>query len=136
MRPDLQVKATLLADRAAVVAVVQLAFGTAGRDGQEEVEIVQAVWTLDAAAEGLDLVATVDEAVVGHVLGSWGTLGGRPVIGVAPLAISPDYQRTGIATALMREMIRRADSSGLPVIVLLGDPAYYQWKCQVEMAPL
>jgi GNAT superfamily N-acetyltransferase len=52
-----------------------------------------------------------------------GQLGGQPVIGVGPLAVSPAHQDQGIGTALMKEIVGRADRAGLPLPVLLGDPA-------------
>ncbi len=123
MGGDLCVRVASLEDRGAVLDVVRGAF--AG-DGREELDIVQAVWEIDAAGAGLELVAVLGGLVVGYVLGSWGRLDRRPVIGVGPLAVSPAYQKQGVGTALMTELIGRADHAGLPLLVLLGDPAYYE----------
>jgi putative acetyltransferase len=122
---DVEVRPTLPGDKDAILGVVREAFATGGRDGQEELDIVEGVWALDAAGADLDLVALRDGMVCGHVLGSWGDLGERQVIGIAPLAVSPAYQRTGIGNALMRQIIQRADDVALPLVVLLGDPEYY-----------
>lgn len=97
-----------------------------GRDGQEEIDIVLDTWRLDAAVTGLDLVATDDGQVVGHVLGAYGRLGGREVAGVAPLAVAPHRQGEGIGSALMGEVLRRAEQIGEPLLVLLGSPEYYR----------
>jgi len=105
---------------------VEQAFATNGNGGHEEVEIVQAVWDLDAAGDALDLVATVGDEVVGHVLGSWGSLSQTAVIGVAPLAVSPAHQHVGVGSGLMERLVATADAAGLPMLVLLGDPGYYQ----------
>jgi putative acetyltransferase len=64
--------------------------------------------------------------VCGHVLGSWGDLGERQVIGIAPLAVSPAHQGKGIGSSLMRQIIQRADDVELPLVVLLGNPEYYE----------
>ena len=52
--------------------------------------------------------------------------GGREAVAVAPLAVGPSHQARGIGTALMTELLRRAEEAGLPMIVLLGDPGYYE----------
>ena len=83
------------------------------------------IWERHAAGDDLDVVATIADAVVGHVLGSWGAVAGEPVIGVAPLAVAPPHQRNGVGSAVMRDLIATADAAGLPMLVLLGDPAYY-----------
>jgi putative acetyltransferase len=112
-------------DRGGILTLVFDAFSDATRDGHEEVEIVAETWARDAAPDGFDLIAVEDAAVVGHVLGAWGDLDARPVLGIAPLAVAPAHQGRGVGTALMHELLARAESSGLPMVVLLGDPAYY-----------
>jgi putative acetyltransferase len=112
-------------DRDAILKVVKDAFSRSGRDGQKEVNVVIDTWRLQAALAGLELVAVEEGVVVGHVLGARGDLGGREVPAIAPLAVSPSHQRRGVGTDLMRELLDHADSSGYPLVVLLGDPAYY-----------
>jgi putative acetyltransferase len=125
MNGVLQIRAASAEDRSAILDVVREAFSAGGRDGREELDIVRAIWEIGAAGQGLELVCVVDGVVVGHVLGSWGQLNGEPVIGVAPLAVSPGHQGQGVGTALMEEMLGRAEDARLPLLVLLGDPAYY-----------
>lgn len=112
--------------REAIVALVQRAFTSAGHDGQEEVDIVTATWSRGATVDGLELVAVTDDAVVGHVLGARGQLGRDQVIGVAPLCVDPGNQRQGVGTALMGELLDRADALKWPLAVVLGDPLYYR----------
>ena len=112
-------------DRESIIAIVGDAFANGGRDGSEEIAIVRDVWALGAGADGLDLVADDGGRVVGHVLGSTGRLGGRPVVGIAPLAVAPARQAEGIGTALMTELLARAERANEPLVVLLGLPAYY-----------
>ncbi|HEX3981578.1 MAG TPA: N-acetyltransferase, partial [Acidimicrobiales bacterium] len=109
----------------AIIDVVRDAFSTAGRDGREEIDIVLDTWTLDAAVPGLDLVAVEDGQIVGHVLGARGDLGGRPIVGVAPLSVAPHHQHSGVGSALMVELLGRAEVIGEPLVVLLGLPDYY-----------
>jgi len=125
MSADLQIRTASVADRDAILDVVRGAFSAGGRNGHEELDIVRAVWEIDGAGEDLELVAVLDGLVAGYALGSRGQLSGRPVIGVGPLAVSPAHQDQGIGTALMEEIVGCADRAGLPLLVLLGDPAYY-----------
>jgi putative acetyltransferase len=113
------------ADHDAILAVVRDAFSHDGRDGQEEVDIVDATWKLGAGAPDLELVAVDDGAVIGHVMAAPGDLGGRKAVAVAPLAVVPSHQGEGVGSALMTELLRRAQAAGLPLVVLLGDPRYY-----------
>jgi putative acetyltransferase len=121
----LSIRVAAQSDRDAIIKVVRDAFSPDGQDGQEEVDIVVNTWTLEAALNGLELVAVKEGSVVGYVLGARGDLGGREVVAVAPLAVSTSYQRRGAGSALMRELADRADAARYPLIVLLGNPAYY-----------
>jgi putative acetyltransferase len=112
-------------DRHAIVEVVRDAFSGETRDGQEEVDIVVDTWACGATHQGLELVAVEDGAVVGHVLAARGDLSGREVVAVAPLAVTPSRQGMGIGSALMSELLRRAEAEALPLAVLLGRPAFY-----------
>ena len=123
---DLEIRTARPPDRDSILGVVQAAFSNGDGDGREELDIVEAVSKLGAVARGLELVATVDRVVIGYVLGSWGALGRRPVVGVAPLAVMPHFQGLGVGSALMLELIDRADASGLDMVLVLGDPAYYE----------
>ena len=113
------------ADRDATLAVVREAFSEGGRDGQEEVDIVTATWSLGRSPSGCELVAVGDGSLVGHVLAAFGVLADRPVLGVAPVSVAPARQGQGVGSALMTELLLRADEACRPLVVLLGEPAYY-----------
>jgi putative acetyltransferase len=113
-------------DRDAILAVVRDAFSDGRGDGHEEIDIVESTWLLDAAVPELELVAIEHGEVVGHVLTALGDLAGHQVAGVAPLAVRPSSQGVGVGTELMTELLRRAGLAGLPLVVLLGSPAYYR----------
>lgn len=119
--------------------LVENAFSGEGHHGREEVEIVERTWELGVAPAELDLVAVQEEGLlIGHVLAAPGTLSGgepggdgsaladRRVLAVAPLAVVPSRWRQGVGTSLMREVLSRAERSGAPLVLLLGDPAYYR----------
>lgn len=117
----MKVRTATTLDYDLILDVVRQAF----RGGDDEVRIVNDVRRLGAAITDLELVATVDNTVIGHVLTSRAHLHGRSVAAVAPLAVHPDWQGRGVGSALMTELIGRADRQGWPVLALLGNPAYY-----------
>ncbi len=118
------IRAARRSDHEAILAVVRAAFSDDDRDAHEEVAIVVDTWAVDDP-RGLELVAVEGDAVVGHVLGAPGELVGRDVLGVAPLAVAPSHQREGIGSALMTDLLRRAEDAGWPLVVVLGNPEYY-----------
>lgn len=109
-------------DRAAIHAIEERAFGR-----PDEANLVERL-----VADGdvvLELVAERHGEILGHVLfsrlrvvtGEWST----PAVSLAPLAVDPDHQGTGIGTELVREGHLRLMAQGETLSVLLGDPAYY-----------
>ena len=126
------------------MALVNEAFSGEGHDGRQhdgrgEVEIAERTWELDIAPAELDLVAVEDRgALIGHVLAAPGTLRGgeargggavlpdRRVLAVAPLAVLPSLWRQGVGSSLIEEVLSRAERSGAPLVLLLGDPGYYR----------
>ena len=114
-------------DEPSVLAVVLAAFSGPGRPGDEEVEIVRGSWAAGPPEERIELVAEVDGEVVGHLIAATGRLDGTAttVAGVAPVCVAPGHQRRGIGAALMWELVHRAGDRRWPLLVVLGEPAYY-----------
>ena len=112
-------------DHEAILVLVKEAFIAPDHDGREEVQIVLDTWHLNAVVPGLEIVAVEGKDVVGHVLGARGRPGSPGVVAVAPLCVSPDWQHQGIGSALMNELLDRADQQRWPAVVVLGNPAYY-----------
>ena len=123
--PPVKVRPISPVDRNAVLDVVLRAFQSTGAEGTEEVDIVKRTWELGAAVEGLDLVATVGDDVVGHALGARVGVSGRETVGVAPLSVHPDHQARGVGSGLMRSLLAAANEQGWPAVVVLGSPVYY-----------
>lgn len=76
----------------------------------------------------LALVAQIDHNVVGHILLSRINLVGEEtlqVLGLAPLAVLPKFQRQGIGSALVRVSLETADAMGEALVIVLGHPLFY-----------
>lgn len=79
--------------------------------------------------ETLSLVAVSDTVVLGHIFFSpvyiVATESRVRGMGLAPMAVHPDFQRRGIGSALVREGLRRLDAIACPFVIVVGHAAYY-----------
>ena len=77
----------------------------------------------------LSLVALRDEQVVGHILFSPATIEARQGavagMGLAPMAVLPDYQRQGIGSELVEVGLGILRERACPFVIVLGHPEYY-----------
>ncbi len=95
--------------------------------GPVETKLVQLITERKKAL--VSLVAVNDDRVVGHILFSAVTMAEAPdgfrAVGLAPVAVLPDFQRQGIGAKLIRQGLERARQARYDAVVLIGDPAYY-----------
>ena len=108
-------------DRSAVHAVNAAAFATAAEAG-----LVDAL--REKARPVVSLVAEDDKEVVGHIMFSPVTLAGCPevkIMGLAPMAVLPGFQRRGVGSALVRAGLEQCKELGYGAVVVLGRPEYY-----------
>jgi len=77
----------------------------------------------------LSLVAVESVRITGHILFTPVRLDpphpGWNGLGIGPIAVLPEFQRTGIGSRLMTIGLEICRTHGYNYIVLLGDPAYY-----------
>jgi len=94
----------------------------------QEADVVDALRR--ECAEMLSLVAVVQGHVVGHILFSPATLEGKDGtaegMGLAPVAVLPEYQEQGIGSALVRTGLERLKDTPCPFVIVLGHPDYYR----------
>ena len=111
------------ADRDAIRKINDEAFGD-----PLEAKIVDAIRESDRFLPELSLVAVSEGQTRGHVISSYVDVepGARRVLQVGPLAVLPSHQGRGIGSALMEETIRIADSRGEPLLLIEGNPKYYE----------
>jgi putative acetyltransferase len=93
-----------------------------------EAKLVAAIRESDRFLPELSLVAVSEGQTCGHVISSYVDVepGARRVLQVGPLAVLPSHQRRGIGSALMEETIRIADARGEPLLLIEGNPKYYE----------
>jgi putative acetyltransferase len=107
-------------DASAIRETNELAFG-----GPLEARLVDA---LRGTADYLSLVATIDGRVVGHILFTPVTIEpaeDRRTAGLAPMAVRPEHQRSGIGGQLIRAGLEECRRRGYSAVVVLGHPEYY-----------
>lgn len=109
-------------DLALIRQINQAAFG-----GAEEADLIERL-----RANGkltLSLVAELDGQPVGHIAFSPASVETNPaeirVIGLAPLAVLPDYQRSGVGSSLAKTGLAECRVLGYDAVVVLGHPRYY-----------
>lgn len=93
----------------------------------QEADIVDVL--RDHCPDVLSLVAVEGNRIVGHILFSPATIqthDGEVVgMGLAPMAVLPDYQGQGIGSKLIRSGLEALKESPYPFVIVLGHPKYY-----------
>ncbi|MFZ1415005.1 MAG: N-acetyltransferase [Defluviicoccus sp.] len=111
-------------DRADVLAVERAAFG-----GEVEAGLVADLLEDPTARPLLSLLTRVNDRPVGHILFTAVRLEGAAVelrlAILAPLAVVPDAQRSGVGGRLIERGIRLLGEAGVALVFVLGHPGYY-----------
>ena len=100
-------------------------------DDTETSRLVDMIRASDRYVPELSLVAVSEGQPLGHVMSSYVDVveavpDRRRVLQVGPLGVLPSHQRRGVGSALMHETIRLADERGEPLLLIEGNPAYYE----------
>lgn len=112
-------------DYEAVYAVVLAAFAAAEHADGKEQDLVVVLRNSEAFRPELSLVAEEDGVIVGHILFTEITIGGKKALALAPLSVVPVHQKQGIGLALMEAGHQVAADLGYGYSVVLGHEAYY-----------
>lgn len=108
-----------------VYELITEAFATAEHADGTEQDLVAALRKGNAFLPELSLVAELDKKIVGHILFTKAKVNDTTVLVLAPLSISPQYQKQGIGTALIMEGHKIARKLGYAYSLVLGSAAYY-----------
>ncbi|MHC4073836.1 MAG: GNAT family N-acetyltransferase [Planctomycetota bacterium] len=93
---------------------------------EAEADLVDAL--RDNAQPVVSLVAEQHDTIVGHIMFTPVELCGDSslkIMGLAPMAVTPDQQKRGIGSQLVREGLDRCRDIGAGAVVVLGHPSYY-----------
>jgi putative acetyltransferase len=91
-----------------------------------EAQLVDLLRDEQAHVAELCLVAARDDEIDGHVFYSRARLNsGLEVLALAPMAVLPEHQRSGVGSALVTESLRRAAETSFPLVIVLGHAEYY-----------
>jgi putative acetyltransferase len=102
--------------------VIQQAFGQT-----EEADIVDKL--REACTNRISLVAVLIGQIVGHILFTPVTIQGKEKVikgmGLAPMAVLPEFQRRGIGSQLVNSGLDIIKKAKHPFVIVLGHPTYY-----------
>lgn len=87
----------------------------------------------------VSLVAVEGNEIVGHVLFSDLTIvlpdRAKPALSLAPVGVSPAWQRRGVGSALIDAGLKLCREQGHSIVIVLGEPEYYRrFGFSVELA--
>ena len=123
----IEIREASKADEAAVRHLIGEAFGD--EEGAGIADLVEALMVDPTAQPVISLVAVIERETVGHILFSNVRIDtARPAIQaaiLAPLSVSPEYQRRGIGGALVKEGLSKCRQAGCDLVFVLGHPSYY-----------
>jgi putative acetyltransferase len=119
---DIHIRAEKPEDESAIRQVNSAAFGR-----EHEARLVD---QLRGIVSTLSFVAVDSDQIVGHIFFSPVTIVGQcsnqlAILGLAPVAVLPHYQRQGIGSLLIQQGLEACRQSQADAIVVLGDPRYY-----------
>ena len=92
-----------------------------------EADLVDSLRIKDAHI--ISIVAIDDTKIIGHILFSPVTIESNesiiPVLGLAPMAVLPEYQRKGVGSKLVEMGLNECLKKDYKAVVVLGYPKYY-----------
>lgn len=116
--------------------LIKDAFASAEHADGNEQDLAAALRKGTSFIPELSLVAETDGRLAGHILFTKAKIGETDALVLAPLSVSPQYQRQGIGMALIAEGHKTARRLGYPYALVLGSEAYYPKAGYVPAASL
>jgi putative acetyltransferase len=108
-----------------LVAIHNVNFAAFGRSNEADL-----VDRLRSVASTFSFVAVELDCIVGHIFFSPVEIVGEChqdllILGLAPVAVLPNYQQQGIGSVLIRHGLKECARLGSHAVVVLGSPTYY-----------
>ena len=114
-------------DRLEIEKIHKTAFGKV--KGTIIAELVTGLLDDKTAQPLLSLVAVKNKNILGHVLFTKVNIAQSPISVsariLAPLAVLPEAQATGVGSLLIKEGLDRLKNNGVDLVFVLGHPDYY-----------
>jgi putative acetyltransferase len=126
--PDVLIRRERADDVDRIDEVHRQAFAGTSAAGAEPVEVglVRALRADRGWVGALSLVAEASGGhLIGHVVGSEGSVDGTAAIGLGPIGVLPEHQGHRVGHGLMHAVLATADALDYPLVVLLGHTEYY-----------
>lgn len=93
-------------------------------DTAAEANLVDALRS--AGVELISLVSEKEGEIIGHILFSPVSIDGQGnIMGLAPMAVLPNWQRQGIGSQLVNAGLKACEQAGYRAVVVLGHADYY-----------
>ncbi|WP_327233021.1 N-acetyltransferase [Streptomyces sp. NBC_01317] len=91
-----------------------------------EADLVDALRADPSWIDGLSIVTTdQDGKLIGHALLTRCHIDDTPALCLGPVAVRPEYQKTGAGSAAIRAALQAAKELGEHFVIVLGHPTYY-----------
>ncbi len=123
-------------DFAAIRGLIVETFGAAYGTGDIEADLVERLRAQAGFGPNISLVALQNDLLVGHVFFSGVRLVDHPhmrACALAPLGVSPAFQRQGIGSMLVQQGLSACQHAGYRVAFVQGSLTYY---AQFGFAPI
>ena len=122
---EITIRKEIAKDYSDVYAINKQAF-----EEEEEAKLVDKLRSSIAFIPELSLVATIDNNIVGHILFTKIKIiddkgNENESLALAPMAVSPNYQKTGIGGQLIRNGLDKAREMNFKSVIVLGHDKYY-----------
>ena len=112
-------------DWTAIEDLVKQAFATASYSDGTEAALVARLRQGPAFLPDLALMAEREAKPAGFILFTKERVSQETILALAPLAVKPCFQKSGIGTALVKKGHTLAAKAGFAYAAVLGDPAFY-----------
>lgn len=121
----MEIRTERLSDYSEVFNLNYLAFGNRA----DESRLIERIRLSEGFIPELSLVAEENDQIVGHALFSKAEIvedeNRNEIIVLAPIAVLPSNQKTGVGGKLIQEGLKRCEALGFDFVFLIGHPTYY-----------